>query len=119
MTRYLFQYILVCFEGFVLWTLNVGSENIKEGLQGIKHHIWSLNVSSENFLIIDENNLSEAQAQNRLISLLDEFKGFYANGYATLGKPLLSSIFANFITYVIILIQFRISVNPVTTPTSE
>ena len=119
MTRYLFQYILVCFEGFVLWTLNVGSENIKEGLQGIKHHIWSLNVSSENFLTINENNLSEAQAQNRLISLLDEFKGFDANGYATLGKPLLSSIFANFITYVIILIQFRISVNPVPTPTSE
>ena len=42
MTRYLFQYILVCFEGFVLWTLNVGSENIKEGLQGIKHHIWKI-----------------------------------------------------------------------------
>ena len=95
------------------------SENIKDGLQGIKHHIWSLHVSSENFGTIEGNILSEAHAQNRLISLLDEFKGFDANGYATLGKPLLSSIFANFITYVIILIQFRISVNPVTTPTSE
>ena len=37
------------------------------------------------------------------------FKGYDAAGFFKLGKPLLVGIFANFITYLIVLIQFNSS----------
>ena len=45
-------------------------------------------------------------AQNT-IELLKMFKGFDAYGYFKLGRPLLTTIVANFMTYVIILVQFK------------
>ena len=41
-----------------------------------------------------------------LIKKLDEFQGFDANGYLTLGKPLLVSIIYNCINYIAILFTF-------------
>lgn len=41
--------------------------------------------------------------------LIDSFHGFDANGYFVLGKPLLTSVAANFTTFIIVLIQFRLS----------
>ena len=40
---------------------------------------------------------------------MENFKGFDACGFFTLGKPLLTSITTNFTTYLIVLIQFKMS----------
>ena len=66
---------------------------------------------TDDFVEINGNFHLESYARENLIETLSEFQGFDACGFATLGKPLLSSIFANFITYLIILIQFKISVD--------
>ena len=42
-----------------------------------------------------------------LMAKTKDFEGFDANGYFKTGKPLLSSFSANFVTFMIILIQFR------------
>ena len=93
-----------------LWILNGQSEEIKLGMLNLKDTLGSL-VVSNGVIEIDGRFQSEAYARGYLINKLSEFQGFDANGYVTLGKPLLTSIFASFITYLIILVQFKISIN--------
>lgn len=45
----------------------------------------------------------------RMIWTLDAFKGFDCSGFFVLGRPLFTSITATFMTYVIILIQFKLA----------
>ena len=52
----------------------------------------------------------DMDGKQTLIEKSKKFDGFDANGYFTTGKPLLSSIMANFVTFMIILIQFRLSI---------
>ena len=96
--------------GLVLWILNKQSEDIKQDLVKLKEDIRNIRVTDD-FVEINGNFHLESYARRNLIETLSEFQGFDACGFATLGKPLLSSIFANFITYLIILIQFKISVD--------
>ena len=42
-----------------------------------------------------------------VISLLEEFKGFNAKGFFTLNHSLLTGMTANFVTYLVILVQFK------------
>ena len=42
-----------------------------------------------------------------VIALLDEFKGFDAKGYFTLNHSLLTGMTACFVTYLVILVQFK------------
>ena len=93
-----------------LWILNAQSEEIKESLSNLKDTLGDLEVSN-GIIEINGRVNSEAYARGHLINKLAEFQGFDAFGYATLGKPLLTSVFANFITYLIILIQFKISID--------
>ena len=94
----------------VLWILNKQSEDIKQDLGKLKEDIRNISVIDD-FVEINGNFHLESYARQNLIDTLSEFQGFDACGFVTLGKPLLSSIFANFITYLIILIQFKISVD--------
>ena len=57
----------------------------------------------------NEDGLSIIYDRNDVMGLLKHFKGFECGGYFILGKPLISSIFATFATYVVILTQFKIS----------
>jgi len=59
--------------------------------------------------IIDGKVTNIEHAKNRIISGLDAFQGFHGDGYFILGKELLTSIVANFVTYLIILVQFKVS----------
>ena len=49
------------------------------------------------------------QKQPEAAQMLDSFKGFDCCGFFMLGRPLLTSITATFVTYFIILLQFRFS----------
>ena len=93
-----------------LWILNGQSEEIKQIVSNLKDTLGAL-VVSDGVVQMDGRFHSEAYVRGHLINKLAEFQGFDANGYATLGKPLLTSVFANFITYLIILIQFKISID--------
>ena len=92
-----------------LWILNGQSEEIKLGMLNLKDTLGGLIVSN-GVIEIDGRFQSEAYARGYLINKVAEFQGLDANGYVTLGKPLLTSIFASFITYLIILVQFEISI---------
>ena len=42
-----------------------------------------------------------------VVTLLDEFRGFDAKGYFTLNHSLLTGMTASFVTYMVILVQFK------------
>ena len=47
--------------------------------------------------------------KDRIMDKMNCFNGFDGKGYFILNKPLLTGILANFITYIIILIQFNMT----------
>ena len=93
---------------FWLWYVNSQSEDIKQGLNNIKHHIRYLVVSDDGFIEINGRVHSEAYARSLIISLLDEFKGFDVFGYGNLGKPYLAHILVLLVGYVAILMKFQL-----------
>ena len=57
----------------------------------------------------NDNYESLIIAKDEVIDNLEDFQGFDANGYFTLGKSFFSSIVSNFLTYLIILIQLKLT----------
>ena len=53
--------------------------------------------------------INEDPRMEKVVDDLKEFEGFDGKGYFILNKPLLTGILANFITYIIILIQFNMT----------
>ena len=51
------------------------------------------------------------ERKSYIIEELQCFQGFDANGFFTLNRPLLTSIISNFTTFIIVLIQFKMSEN--------
>ena len=85
------------------------SQIIKDSIDGIKNDILDLDINEDQVCIIDGNVRKLKHVKKRIVSGLDGFQGFHGNGYFTLGKELLTSIVANFVTYLIILVQFKVS----------
>ena len=85
------------------------SQIIKDSIDGIKNDILDLDINEDQVCIIDGNVRKLKHVKKRIVSGLDAFQGFHGNGYFTLGKELLTSIVANFVTYLIILVQFKVS----------
>ena len=56
---------------------------------------------------ISEAEISNERWQAITIQRINSFEGFDAHGFFTLGRPHLTSVVANFITYIIVLIQFK------------
>ena len=54
----------------------------------------------------------EFERKTYIIEEIQCFQGFDAHGFFTLNRPLLTSIISNFTTFIIILIQFKMSENP-------
>ena len=73
--------------------INFLSQEIAENLQSLKFYIYKL----------------KSDKKDQMIEKINSFQGFNACGFFTLGKPLLTSIIANFITYMIVLIQFKMA----------
>ena len=85
------------------------SQIIKDSIDGIKNDILDLDINEDQVCIIDGNIRKLKHVKKIIVSGLDAFQGFHGNGYFTLGKELLTSIVANFVTYLIILVQFKVS----------
>ena len=79
--------------------------------------LGSHKIVAENGTLLDEierfrvmeNVPAHCPAMNYLMKRLQAFEGFSANDYFYLNKPLITGILANFITYFIILVQFKLS----------
>ena len=88
--------------------LNWQSYDVKQRLSEIRLYIFNFAITENNFVVIDTQKHPEEYARKIVMSMLEEFRGFDANGYFTLGKDLLGYIIMLCITYVIVLIEFRI-----------
>ena len=83
----------------ILYFVNLKSHEVTENLGELKDSILLSPVIN-----------SEDKCQ--LIEKMNSFNGFDANGYFTLGKQHLTSILSNFTTFIIVLIQFKMSEAP-------
>ena len=79
-----------------------------ENVQELKRTIKKIKLDE---LKIPWNGKFESTSfvKNIILDDLAEFQGFDGNGYFTLGKAFYSSIIANFLTYLIILIQTKLT----------
>ena len=73
--------------------INIMSQEVANNLQRLKPYIYKL----------------KSDEKDELIDKITSFQGFNACGFFTLGKPLLTSIVANFTTFIIVLIQFKMA----------
>lgn len=80
----------------LLYFVNLQSHEVTENLGYLKDSILLSPVIN-----------SEDKCQ--LIEKMNSFNGFDANGYFTLGKQHLTSILSNFTTFIIVLIQFKMT----------
>ena len=85
------------------------SQIIKDSIDQIRKITLEMDVPNEGLLILDAKKYNPRHARKIVVVGFDEFQGFHGNGYFILGKPFLTSIIANFMTYLIILIQFKVS----------
>ena len=95
----------------ILVTLNFPSDKIKAQLQDLKKTVSVFESVQGIKVNIDGKFLEEAYVRSMVVDSLDDFEGFDLGGYSNLGKPLLGSIVTNTLTYLIVLLQFKVSEN--------
>ena len=90
------------------------SQTIKDSADDIKVILKKTGINKDDFYILQGQILKAMKSRQQILKKQIEmefkkFQGFHGNGYFVLGKPLLTSVVANIITYLIILIQFKVS----------
>ena len=91
-----------------IFYMNVASQEMMENVQELKRTIKRTNM--DELKIPWEGKFeSTSFVKTIIVDDLAEFQGFDGNGYFTLGKAFYSSIIANFLTYLIILIQTKLT----------
>ena len=83
------------------------SQKIKDESEAVSKVILDIETSTNEVFVIEGKTMNIKHAKKRIAIGFQEFQGFHGYGYFTLGKPLYTSIAANFVTYLIILIQFK------------
>ena len=97
---------------YIVWIFNHDSEHLCDQVKLLKNTLDEVYIEDHEFLFGEGGQLQDARfARNLMVNQFQDFRGFDGLGYFTLGKPLLTSITANMLTYLIVLIQFKISEN--------
>ena len=88
--------------------LNCASQNMINFVQDLRKTIKHTNMTE---MKVEWNGKWESTsfAKDNVVENLHEFQGFEGEGYFNLGKSFLSSIVTNFLTYLIILIQLKLT----------
>ena len=95
---------------YIVWIFNHDSEHLCDQVKLLKNTLDEIYIEDHEFVFGKGGQLRDARfARNLMVNQLQDFRGFDGLGYFTLGKPLLTSITANILTYLIVLIQFKIS----------
>ena len=102
---------LLVTSGFVFFitSLNLTSDMLKDELNGLIKVIHDRIFQEHSKAIVSGNVVPIKEAKQILLNNLSQFQGFHGMGYFNLGKPLLTGMLANFATYLIILIQFKVT----------
>ena len=99
---YVFGPVFLLFGGtqvLLLILLVFSSQKIVDGNEALLDEIEKVRVLEK---------WPQCQAMEYLMKRLQAFQGFTASDYYYLNKPLLTAILANFVTYFIILVQFKL-----------
>ena len=89
--------------------INLLSQKLQDKLVSLRQALVQINFHENQMVEIDGNWKNAKEGQLLLSDLFKEFQGFDGHGYFHLSKSLLTSTLANFVTYLIVLIQFRMS----------
>ena len=87
------------------------SQYIVDDVQNLVEVLQRLPIQDNQMACIDNELHPAMYVRELLVKKLESFNGFDAGGLFKLNKSILSGITANFITYVIVLIQFKTSEN--------
>ena len=97
---------------YIVWIFNHDSEHLCDQVKLLKNTLDEVYIEDHEFVFGEGGQLRDARfARNLMVNQFQDFRGFDGLGYFTLGKSLLTSITANILTYLIVLIQFKISEN--------
>ena len=92
----------------LIWYLCSFSQYLTSKVQDLKISILDLNFSREQHSISQNMNETEFMIERQSIFLrLDQFNGFHAEDFFIVNNSFITGMIANFITYVILLIQFK------------
>ena len=94
--------------GIVIQFLNLASQTMVDLTNDLKMAVKHTNMKVTNIVWNDKFE-SSVFAKDIVLDNLEDFQGFEAQGYFTLGKSFLSSIVSIFLTYVIILMQLKLT----------
>ena len=99
--------VLLC---IILYISNEASQQLLNAMQTMKQAIIEMPTSDDDdVVVLDGKEYVGNYARYVLLERINSFKGFTALDFYDLGRPMLSTITSNFITYLIILIQFKLS----------
>ena len=86
------------------------SSNIANKVKSLNNALMKMNIEDKSYLLCNNGRFQCAQqSRAELYHLLSDFQGLTGNGFFVLNRPCLSSIISSFLTYIIILVQFRIT----------
>ena len=98
--------VLLC---IILYISNEASQQLFNAMQAMKQAIIEMPNIDDDIIVLDGKEYFGNYARYVLLERINSFKGFTACDFYDLGRPMLSTITSNFITYLIILIQFKLS----------
>ena len=106
-----FYLLMIC---SLLWFMNIWPERATNKIYELKRHLKNLYISNETSKKMEfEGQLVPTLfVKARIEQELDEFRGFDGKGYFILGKSFLKNLLAFCVTYLVILIQFRLTEVP-------
>ena len=96
----LFQIMFLCY-------CNMVSQYVMDELEKLTDILQLLPISESQITFLGQDKYQSVYLRNLIVFKFQSFKGYDAAGFFKLGKPLLVGIFANFITYLIVLVQFN------------
>ena len=96
-----FIYVLIYILTF--WYLTSFSQSLLSKIEELKNDFGNIKFCK------DMNETEFVDEKNSLYLQLDGFKGFNGENYFTVNNSLITGMVANFMTYLIILIQFKIT----------
>ena len=94
---------------YIVIYMNLVSQQIQDKLKELKKALEHYAFDESQMVMIDGNFQNITKVLSLNIKNLEEFKGYDGYGYFYLGKSLLTGIMTNFMTYLIVLIQFKVS----------
>ena len=98
--------VLLC---IILYISNEASQQLFNAMQAMKQAIIEMPNIDDDIIVLDGKEYFGNYARYVLLERINSFKGFTACDFYDLGRPMLSTITSNFNTYLIILIQFKLS----------